>query len=78
VPGAGLDRLAFDALRAGTVVCNAFEHEIPIAEYVALSMLTHEIRLGELQVSSTRVRLRLSPTVFSLQVRRHRDPVMHF
>lgn len=51
VPGAGLDRIAFDALHERTVVCNAFEHEIPIAEYVALSMLTHEIRLGELQAS---------------------------
>lgn len=51
VPGAGLDRIAFDALQPGTVVCNAFEHEIPIAEFVTLAMLQHEIRLGALQTA---------------------------
>lgn len=49
VPGAGLDRIAFDALHPDTVVCNAFEHEIPIAEFVSLAMLQHEIGLGALQ-----------------------------
>lgn len=49
VPGAGLDRIAFDALQADTVVCNAFEHEIPIAEFVTLAMLQHVIRLDSLQ-----------------------------
>jgi phosphoglycerate dehydrogenase-like enzyme len=51
VPGAGLDRIAFDALDPHTVVCNAFEHEIPIAEFVALAMLQHEIRMDELQAA---------------------------
>ncbi|WP_347555732.1 2-hydroxyacid dehydrogenase [Robbsia sp. KACC 23696] len=51
VPGAGLDRIAFDALHADTVVCNAFEHEIPIAEYTLLAMLQHEIRLDEMRAS---------------------------
>ncbi|KKB62982.1 hypothetical protein WM40_14620 [Robbsia andropogonis] len=51
VPGAGLDRIVFDALRAGTVVCNAFEHEIPIAEYTLLAMLQHEIQLDAIRAA---------------------------
>lgn len=51
VPGAGLDRIAFNALDADTVVCNAFEHEIPIAEYTLLAMLQHEIRLDTIRAS---------------------------
>jgi phosphoglycerate dehydrogenase-like enzyme len=51
VPGAGLDRIAFNALDPDTVVCNAFEHEIPIAEYTLLAMLQHEIRLDTIRAS---------------------------
>lgn len=39
VPGAGLDALALDALPPGCNVCNVYEHEIPIAEYVTRAVL---------------------------------------
>ena len=34
VPGAGLDKIALDAVPSDAWICNAFEHEAPIAEYV--------------------------------------------
>jgi phosphoglycerate dehydrogenase-like enzyme len=51
VPGAGLDGIDFDVLSPCTTVCNVFEHEIPISEYVLASMLSWEIRLEELRQS---------------------------
>ncbi|MBB4003406.1 2-hydroxyacid dehydrogenase [Aurantimonas endophytica] len=51
VPGAGLDGIDFSALSAGTTVCNVFEHEIPIAEYVLAAMLEWEIRAVEMRRS---------------------------
>jgi phosphoglycerate dehydrogenase-like enzyme len=44
VPGAGLDGVDLRSLAAGCRVCNVFEHEIPIAEYVLHAMLGWEIR----------------------------------
>jgi phosphoglycerate dehydrogenase-like enzyme len=44
VPGAGLDGITFDTLSAKTAVCNVFEHEAPIGEYVLWAMLNWEIR----------------------------------
>jgi phosphoglycerate dehydrogenase-like enzyme len=44
VPGAGLDGIDFASLAARTAVCNVFEHEAPIAEYVLWAMLHWEIR----------------------------------
>jgi len=44
VPGAGLDGIDFAALQQGCRVCNVFEHEVPIAEYVLHAMLGWEIR----------------------------------
>jgi phosphoglycerate dehydrogenase-like enzyme len=44
VQGAGLDGIDFTALRQGCTVCNVFEHEGPIAEYVLMHMLRWEIR----------------------------------
>lgn len=49
VPGAGLDGIDFDSLAPETVVCNVFEHEIPIAEYVLSAMLEWEIRAGAMR-----------------------------
>lgn len=43
VPGAGLDGIDFDRLADRTIVCNVFEHEIPIAEFVLSQMLEWEI-----------------------------------
>lgn len=51
VPGAGLDGIDMASLPAGCNVCNVFEHEIPIAEFVMAAMLHWEIRLDELRRS---------------------------
>lgn len=53
VPGAGLDGIDMRSLPEGCTVCNVFEHEIPIAEFVAAAMLQWEIRLDELRRSFT-------------------------
>jgi phosphoglycerate dehydrogenase-like enzyme len=39
VPGAGLDRVAFDALAPGVTVCNTFHHGRSIAEHVVMVSL---------------------------------------
>ncbi|RYX95147.1 MAG: hypothetical protein EOO28_12060 [Comamonadaceae bacterium] len=46
VPGAGLDGIDFESLAADCGVCNVFEHEVPIAEYVCAAMLEREIGIG--------------------------------
>lgn len=51
VPGAGLDGIDLAALPTYTRVCNVFEHEIPIAEFVLAAMLHWEIRLDALRES---------------------------
>lgn len=66
VPGAGLDGIDLDGLRAGTGVANVFEHEIPIAEYVLARVLEWEIRAGEMAE-------RFSPAAWPEQYR-HRVP----
>ncbi len=38
-PNAGLDSIEFDALPEGVRVCNAFEHDVGIGEYVLSAML---------------------------------------
>lgn len=43
VPGAGLDGIDFKSLPESVSVCNVYEHEIPIAEYVMAAMLDHEV-----------------------------------
>lgn len=48
LPGAGLDGIDFAALPAHTTVCNVYEHEIGIAEYLVLAMLEWEIRLARM------------------------------
>ena len=49
VPGAGLDGIALKSLPPSATVCNVFEHEISIAEYVLLAMLEWEIRLTDMR-----------------------------
>ena len=46
-PNAGLDSIDFDALPAGVRVCNAFEHDIGIGEYVLAGMLRSVIDIDE-------------------------------
>ena len=54
VPGAGLDGIAFEGLAASCTVCNVFEHEGPIAEYVCAVMLEHEIGVQAMRASFSR------------------------
>lgn len=51
VPGAGLDGIDFSVLPEGSVACNVFEHEIPMAEYALASMLEHEVGLAQARAS---------------------------
>lgn len=45
LPGAGYDAIDFAALPPNAEVCNVFEHEIGISEYVLAAMLEREIGL---------------------------------
>lgn len=51
VPGAGLDGIDTDSLAQGCMLCNVFEHQVPIAEYVMLAMLEWEIKFSEMRRS---------------------------
>lgn len=53
VPGAGLDGIDLGNVPDSCTVCNVFEHEIPIAEFVMLSMLEWEIRSREMRIGFT-------------------------
>lgn len=44
VPGAGTDSFEREVIPRGCALCNCFEHEGPIAEYVMLNILLHESR----------------------------------
>lgn len=44
--GAGYDGIRFDRVPERAAVCNVYEHEIGISEYLLLAMLEWEIRLG--------------------------------
>lgn len=46
-PGAGLDNVDLAAVPAGCTVCNVFEHEIGIAEYVFAGMLHFVVGLAD-------------------------------
>jgi phosphoglycerate dehydrogenase-like enzyme len=45
LPGAGTDGIAFDKVPAGASVCNVFEHEIGISEYIMAGILEFAIGL---------------------------------
>lgn len=49
VPGAGLDGIDRASLPAGCLLCNVYEHQIPIAEYALSAMLEWEIRMSEMR-----------------------------
>lgn len=49
VPGAGLDGIDLDRLDPASAVCNVYEHEGPIAEFVLANLLEWEIGAGELR-----------------------------
>lgn len=48
LPGAGLDQIDFRSVPEHTSVCNVYEHEIGIAEFIVLAMLEWEIRLSRM------------------------------
>ncbi len=54
LPGAGTDEIAFEAVPAAATICNVYEHEIGISEYVIATMLQWMIRLDELQANLRR------------------------
>jgi phosphoglycerate dehydrogenase-like enzyme len=45
--GAGVDGIALERLPKDTTVCNVYEHEAPVAEYVMAGVLEHEIGLAK-------------------------------
>lgn len=47
-PGAGVDKIALHAIPSDVWICNAFEHEGPIAEYVFAAMLDATVNLSDL------------------------------
>lgn len=51
--GAGTDRIDLATVDPSTPVCNVFDHEIPIAEYVIATMLEWQIRLGAMRQGFT-------------------------
>lgn len=53
VPGAGLDGIDFATLPDECAVCNVYEHESPIAEYVFAAMLERETRFAAMSRSFT-------------------------
>ena len=48
LPGAGFDTIDFDAVPAGCAVCNVYEHEIGISEYIVAALLEREIRIARM------------------------------
>ncbi|MHA1567353.1 MAG: 2-hydroxyacid dehydrogenase [Alphaproteobacteria bacterium] len=48
LPGAGFEQIDFDTVAARCTVCNAFEHEHGIAEYVFAAMLEWQIGLQKM------------------------------
>ncbi|MEO9341035.1 2-hydroxyacid dehydrogenase [Mesorhizobium sp. SB112] len=51
IPGAGTDGIDLNSLDPHVTVCNVYEHEIPIAEFVIGQILNWEIRFEELRQS---------------------------
>jgi phosphoglycerate dehydrogenase-like enzyme len=49
LPGAGADAVRFDVLPPHCVVCNVFEHEIPVAEYIFSAILEHALGYAALR-----------------------------
>ncbi len=49
VPGAGLDGIDINSLPVGTLLCNVYEHQIPIAEYVMTAILESELHFSEMR-----------------------------
>ena len=48
LPGAGFDAVDLDAVPPGCAVCNVYEHEIGISEYVVAALLEREIGIARM------------------------------
>ena len=48
LPGAGFDAVEFEAVPAGCAVCNVYEHEIGISEYIVAALLGREIPIARM------------------------------
>ncbi len=54
LPGAGFDAIDFEAVPAGCTVCNVYEHEIGISEYIVAALLAREIGISRMDASLRR------------------------
>ncbi len=54
LPGAGFDAIDFEAVPAGCAVCNVYEHEIGISEYIVAALLEREIRIARMDATLRR------------------------
>ena len=48
LPGAGFDAVDFDAVPPGCAICNVYEHEIGISEYIVATLLEREIGIARM------------------------------
>lgn len=54
LPGAGFDAIDFEAVPAGCAVCNVYEHEIGISEYIVAALLEREVRIARMDAGLRR------------------------
>ena len=54
LPGAGFDAIDFDAVPDACAVCNVYEHEIGISEYIVATLLEREIRVSRMDTTLRR------------------------
>lgn len=54
LPGAGFDEIDFEAVPAPCAVCNVYEHEIGISEYVVAALLGREVRIPRMDAALRR------------------------
>ncbi len=54
LPGAGFDAIDFEAVPAGCTICNVYEHEIGISEYIVAALLEREVRIARMDAALRR------------------------
>ena len=54
LPGAGFDAIDFEAVPAPCAVCNVYEHEIGISEYIVAALLEREVRIARMDAALRR------------------------
>jgi phosphoglycerate dehydrogenase-like enzyme len=48
LPGAGADAIDLQVLAPDCIVCNVFEHEVPVSEFVLAAILEHSLGYGDM------------------------------